>query len=135
MVEKRGHAPGRNVSATTWSEWPAILKRLEELVASGMDGRDARLQATREFDIYYGVLIEAVARGDVPCIPSPNNARVQARLRDEMFYQGKPCRKCASHERWVSDNAGRACAAARTNEREREARKKAQQPQTTTGGS
>ena len=51
----------------------------------------------------------AVARGDVPCIPSPNKARVEANLKGEMFYLGKPCKRCGCRERWVSDNQCTAC--------------------------
>ena len=94
---------------------------MEELVASGMDGRDARLLTGKEFGVGSQTLKAVVERGDVPCIASPDRARVEARLRGDTLYQGAPCVECGGRERWVADAICTECF--RIAERERYARK------------
>lgn len=109
MVVKSERRVGRYSNITGWPEWPAMLARMEELVSDGMDGRAARLLTAKEFDITTDVLLYAVGRGDVPCIPSPDRARVQANLEGETKYQGEPCAKCGGRERWVGDGCCTEC--------------------------
>ena len=122
MTQKARRKPGRYAKVTDWDEWPAMLGRMESLVVSGMDGRDARLLVEKEFCIESGVLRDAVKRGDVPFIPSPNQARVQARLRGETLYHGNACVNCSTHERWVSSDLCLECG--RVSDRAHAARRK-----------
>lgn len=111
----------RYVPLTQRAYWPALLARAESLVSSGMDGRTARLTLAKEFSVARGLLTNAIARGDIPAIPSDEPARALAGRNGQTLYMGEPCEKCGDRERWVCDGECAECN--RAYKRELDARK------------
>lgn len=99
----------RYVPLTQRPYWPTLLAKAETLIASGMDERKARLTLEKEFSLGSGLLANAIARGDVPAIPSDQPDRARAASKGDTLYKGEPCKKCGDRERWVCDGVCAEC--------------------------
>ena len=89
--------------------WPALIERVEKMVANGEDGPSISKAISIQFGLPRQSFRIAVRRGDVPAMPAKDKARAVARKDGNLTYQSKPCVKCGSSVRYVADYRCVAC--------------------------
>ena len=83
--------------------WPEALAFFENCAATGLSRNAAALAASKRFDASADGLVFVMDRGSVPCYPSRDPARAAAWQAGKSRYEGKPCPKHGTRERYSND--------------------------------